>query len=273
MSYTQMISKLAEIHPDAIIGENVTVEAFAKIYKDVVIGDGTWIGSNATIFPGTRIGEHCKIYPGAIIAGEPQDLKFRGEYSLVEIGDHTTVREYATINRGTDSKGVTRVGSHTLLMAYSHLGHDTSVGNHCVVSNSVQLAGEVLIEDYAIIGGMTGVHQFCRIGAYSFVSGMSAVLSDVAPYTKVFGIPASFMGINALGLTRKGFSKEQIESINEAYRYLYKKGLNTTQALDAMAATLNPSPELDNIIGFIKSSRRGIIKTVMRNGGVTQRAV
>lgn len=268
-----MISKRAEIHPDAILGENVTVEAFAKIGPDVVIGNGSWIGSNATLFPGSRIGKHCKIYPGAVIAGEPQDLKFRGEYTTVEIGDHTTVREYATINRATDSKGVTRVGSHCLLMAYSHLGHDTSVGNHCVISNSVQLAGEVLVEDYAIIGGMSGVHQFCRIGAYSFVSGMSAILSDVAPYTKVFGVPASFMGINALGLTRRGFSREQVETIGEAYRYLYKRGLNTTQALEAMIATMDPSPELDKIIGFIKGSKRGVIKTVIRNGGVVQRAV
>jgi UDP-N-acetylglucosamine acyltransferase len=272
MSNTQMISKLAEIHPDAIIGKNVTVEAFAKIYKDVVIGDGSWIGSNATIFPGTRIGENCKIYPGAVIAGEPQDLKFRGEYSLVEIGDHTTIREYATINRGTDSKGVTRVGSHTLLMAYSHLGHDTSVGDHCVISNSVQLAGEVLVEDYAIIGGMSAIHQFCRVGAYAFVSGMTGVLSDVAPYTKVFGIPASYMGINTLGLTRRGFSREQVETISEAYRLLYQKGLNITQALEAMAI-IEPTPELEKIIGFIKNSRRGVIKTVIRNGGVAQRAV
>jgi UDP-N-acetylglucosamine acyltransferase len=273
MSKSKLISKRAEIHPGAILGENVIVEAFAKIDRDVVIGDGSRIGANATIYPGARIGAHCSIYPGAVIASEPQDLKFRGEYSRVEIGDHTTVREYASINRGTDSKGVTRVGSHSLLMAYSHLGHDVSVGNHCVISNSVQVAGEVLIEDYAIIGGMSAIHQFCRVGAYAFVSGMTGILSDVAPYTKVFGIPASYMGINTLGLTRRGFSREQMEVISEAYRILYQKGLNTTQALEVMAATLEPSPELEKIISFIKNSRRGVIKTLIRNGGVTHKTV
>jgi UDP-N-acetylglucosamine acyltransferase len=273
MSKNQLISKRAEIHPGAILGENVIVEAFAKIDRDVVIGDGCRVGANVAIYPGARIGAHCNIYPGAVIAGEPQDLKFRGEYSMVEIGDHTTVREYATINRGTDSKGVTRVGSHSLLMAYSHLGHDVSVGNHCVISNSVQVAGEVQIEDFAIIGGMSAIHQFCRVGAYAFVSGMTGILSDVAPYTKVFGIPASYMGINTLGLTRRGFSREQVETISEAYRILYQKGLNTTQALEVMAATLENSPELEKIIGFIKTSQRGVIKTVIRNGGVTQKAV
>lgn len=273
MDIKQQISQRAEIHPGAILGENVIVEAFAKIDRDVVIGDNTWIGSNASIYPGARIGSHCKIFPGAIIAAEPQDLKFRGEYSMVEIGNHTTIREYATINRGTDSKGVTRVGSHTLLMAYSHLGHDVSVGDHCVISNSVQVAGEVVIEDYAVIGGMSAIHQFCRIGTHAFVSGMTGILSDVAPYTKVFGLPASYMGINTLGLTRRGFSKDQVETISEAYRILYQKGMNTTQALEAMEALLAPSPELALITAFIRSSRRGIIKTVYRNGGVPSKAL
>ncbi len=141
------ISKLADIHPDAILGKGVEVESFAKIGKDVVVGDHTWIGSNATIFPGARIGKHCKIFPGAVIAGIPQDLKFKGDYSTVEIGDHTTIREYVTINRGTSRNGVTKVGDHYLLMAYSHIGHDSVVGNNCVIVNSVQIAGEVTIED------------------------------------------------------------------------------------------------------------------------------
>ena len=259
----QLISTKAEIHPDAIIGNNVTVEAFAKIDKDVVIGDGTWIGANAIVYPGARIGKNCKIFPGAVIAAEPQDLKFKGEYSTVEIGDRTTVREYVTINRGTAARGVTSVGNDTLLMAYSHLGHDVSVGNHCVVSNSVQLAGEVVLEDWVVIGGMSAVHQFCRIGAHAMVSGMSGVLSDVAPFTKVFGLPVAYMGINIVGLKRRGFSREQIDNIHELYRVIYQQGRNISQAVEYIQSYLDPSPEMGQIISFIKQSKRGIVKSAI----------
>ncbi len=259
----QLISKKAEIHPDARIGKNVTVEAFAKIDKDVVIGDGTWIGANATIYPGARIGKDCKVFPGAVISAEPQDLKFDGEYSTVEVGDRTTIREYVTINRGTAAKGVTKVGNDTLLMAYAHLGHDVEVGNHCVVANSVQLAGEVVLEDWVVIGGMSAVHQFCRIGTHSMVSGMCGVLSDVAPYTKVFGLPAAYMGINLVGLRRRGFNREQIDNIHDIYRALYQQGRNVSQAIEYMQAYLDPSPEMGQIITFIKGSKRGIIKNAV----------
>ncbi|SFD69854.1 acyl-ACP--UDP-N-acetylglucosamine O-acyltransferase [Thermophagus xiamenensis] len=260
----QLISNRAEIHPDAKIGKNVTIEAFAKIDKDVVIGDGTWIGSNAIIYPGARIGKDCKIFPGAVISAQPQDLKFKGEYTTVEIGDRTTVREYVTINRGTAARGVTSVGNDTLLMAYSHLGHDVSVGNHCVISNSVQLAGEVVLEDWVVIGGMSAVHQFCRVGAHAMVSGMSGVLSDVPPYSKVFGVPVAYMGINVVGLKRRGFSKQQIDNIHEIYRVIYQQGRNISQALEYIQTYLDPNPEMGNIISFIKSSKRGIVKSVFR---------
>jgi len=259
----QLISKKAEIHPDAQIGENVTIEAFAKIDKDVIIGDGTWIGANATIYPGARIGKDCKVFPGAVISAEPQDLKFAGEYSTVEVGDRVTVREYVTINRGTSAKGVTRVGNDTLLMAYAHLGHDVEVGSHCVVANSVQLAGEVVLEDWVVIGGMSAVHQFCRIGAHAMVSGMCGVLSDVAPFTKVFGLPAAYMGINVVGLRRRGFSREQIDNIHDIYRALYQQGRNVSQAIEYMQAYLDPSPEMGQIINFIKESKRGVIKNAV----------
>lgn len=268
----QLISLKAEVHPEAILGKDVVVEAFAKIDKDVVIGDGTWIGSNAVIYPGARIGAHCKIFPGAVVAAVPQDLKFKGEYSTVEIGDHTTIREYVTINRGTAAKGVTKVGSHTLLMAYTHLGHDVEVGNHCVLSNGVQVAGEVEIEDWAVIGGMSAIHQFCRIGQHAMVSGMTGVLSDVAPFTKVFGLPANYMGINYVGLKRRGFSKEQTDSIHNVFRVLYQRGLNTTQSIEYMNTFLEPSDEKDMIINFIKNSKRGIIKGAMRGASVTEQA-
>lgn len=259
----QLISTRAEIHPDARIGKNVTIEAFAKIDKDVVIGDGTWIGANATIYPGARIGQECKVYPGAVISAEPQDLKFQGEYTTVEIGDRTTIREYVTINRGTSAKGVTKVGNDTLLMAYTHLGHDVEVGNHCVVSNSVQLAGEVVLEDWVVIGGMSAIHQFCRIGAHSMVSGMSGVLSDVAPFTKVFGLPVAYMGVNLVGLRRRGYTREQIDNIHEIYRAVYQQGRNVSQAIEYIQAYLDPSPEMGQIINFIKGSKRGIVKSAL----------
>jgi UDP-N-acetylglucosamine acyltransferase len=259
----QLISAKSDIHADAKIGKNVTIEAFAKIDRDVIIGDSTWIGANATVYPGARIGKECKVFPGAVISAEPQDLKFKGEYSTVEIGDRTTIREYVTVNRGTAAKGVTKVGSDSLLMAYTHLGHDVAVGNHCVISNSVQLAGEVVVEDYAVIGGMSAVHQFCRIGAYSMVSGMSGVLSDVAPFTKVFGLPVAYMGLNLVGLRRRGFSRQQIDNIHEIYRIIYQQGRNVSQAIEYIQSYLNPSPEMGQIISFIKSSRRGIVKNAI----------
>jgi UDP-N-acetylglucosamine acyltransferase len=248
----------------------VVVEAFAKIDKDVVIGEGTWIGSNAVIYPGARIGAHCKVFPGAVIAGVPQDLKFKGEYSTVEIGDHTTIREYVTINRGTAARGVTKVGSHTLLMAYTHLGHDVVVGDHCVIANSVQVAGEVEIEDWAIVGGSSAIHQFVRIGAHAMVSGMAGVLTDVAPYTKVFGLPAAYMGINYVGLKRRGFTREQIEVVHDAYRVFYQRGMNATQAVEYMQTYLPATPERDEIIHFIKSSKRGVIKNSFKKSAVSE---
>jgi UDP-N-acetylglucosamine acyltransferase len=266
----KLISDKAEVHPGAIIGENVCIEAFAKIDNDVVIGDNTWIGSNVTIYAGARLGNNCKVFPGAVISAEPQDLKFQGEYSTVEIGNNSTVREYVTINRGTAAKGVTRVGQHTLLMAYTHLGHDVEVGNHCVISNSVQLAGEVVIEDWVVVGGMSAIHQFCRIGAHAMVSGMSGVLSDVAPFTKVFGVPVSYMGLNVIGLRRRGFTKEQIDHIHQIYRAIYQGGLNMSQALEHIKLYLDPSPERDQIISFIENSRRGIVKGMMRRSAVAE---
>ena len=263
------ISPKAEIHPEAKIGKNVTIEAFAKIDEDVVIGDDTWIGANAIIYPGARLGQSCKVYPGAVISAEPQDLKFEGEYSMVEIGDHTTIREYVTINRGTSAKGVTKVGNNTLLMAYTHLGHDVEIGDNCVISNSVQLAGEVVIEDWAVIGGMSAVHQFCRIGAHAMVSGMSGVLSDVAPFTKVFGLPVAYMGLNVVGLRRRGFNRQQIDNVHEIYRVIYQEGRNVSQAIEYIQANLDPSPEMGQIIQFIKDSKRGIVKNAIGQQAAT----
>lgn len=254
------ISKLADIHPDATIGKDVEIESFVRIDKDVVIGDGTWIGANASIYPGARIGKNCRIFPGAVIAAVPQDLKFRGEYSTAQIGDNTTIREYVTINRGTASTRVTRVGSNTLMMAYSHVGHDSLVGDNCVVANSVQIAGEVIVEDWAIIGGASAIHQFCRIGAHSMVSGMSGILSDVAPYTKVFGIPARYIGINTIGLKRRGYTREQINNVRDIYRIIYEQGLNTSMALEYVTLAMDVSEEMAVILRFFEKSGRGVVK-------------
>src|SRR5690554_1349573 len=269
----QLISPRAEIHPEAILGKDVVVEAFAKIDKDVIIGEGTWVAANAIIYSGARIGKECKIFPGAVIAGEPQDLKFKGEYSTVEIGDHTTIREYVTVNRGTASRGVTKVGSHTLLMAYTHLGHDTIVGDYCVIANSVQIAGEVEVGDWAVVGGSSAIHQFVRIGAHAMISGMSGVLSDVAPYTKVFGLPAAYMGINYTGLKRRDYSREQIERIHDAYRVFYQRGMNASQALAYMADYLPASAERDQIMDFIKASKRGVIRNSFKKSTVTEESM
>ena len=218
-----MIQPLAYIHPQAKIAENVVIDPFVTIHKDVVIGEGTWIGSNATIMNGARIGKNCRIFPGAVISAVPQDLKFGGEDTLVVIGDNTTIRECVTINRGTSDRKETRVGNNVLLMAYTHIAHDCVVGNNCILANGVQLAGHITVDDFAIIGGMSAVHQFVSIGAHVMISGGSLVRKDVPPYTKAGREPLSYVGINSVGLRRRGFSSEKINEIQDIYRVLFLK--------------------------------------------------
>jgi UDP-N-acetylglucosamine acyltransferase len=248
------------IHPDAKIGNDVIVESFSTISGNVVIGDGTWIGPNVTIMDGARIGKNCKIFPGAVISGIPQDLKFRGEESTAEIGDNTVIRECVTINRGTSSKGKTSVGSNTMLMAYVHVAHDCHIGNNCILVNSVGLAGEIEVGDFAIIGGMTAVHQFSKIGAHSMVGGASRVRKDVPPYVLASRDPLQFVGVNNIGLRRRNFQASTISMIQEIYKLLYRKGLNTTQALEKISEDFPDLPERDIIIEFVRSSSRGIIR-------------
>jgi len=196
------------IHPEAKIGEKVVVEHFSTVQKNVQIGDGTWIGPNVTIMEGSRIGQNCKIHPGAVVGSIPQDLKFSGEETTVEIGDNTVIREFVTVNRGTFDKLRTKIGNNCLLMAYVHVAHDCTIGDHCILSNAVQLAGHVNIADYAIVGGATAVHQFAKIGAHVFISGGSLVRKDVPPYAKAAREPLSYVGINSIGLRRRGFTSE-----------------------------------------------------------------
>ncbi|HSJ66862.1 MAG TPA: acyl-ACP--UDP-N-acetylglucosamine O-acyltransferase [Anditalea sp.] len=255
-----MISSLSHIHENAVIGENVTIDPFTAIHDDVQIGDGTWIGSNVTIYPGARIGKNCKIFPGAVISAIPQDLKFQGEESTVEIGDHTTIRECVTISRGTLDKRTTKIGSNCLLMAYVHIAHDCTIGNNVIIANAVQVAGHVIVDDYAIIGGSSAVHQFVKVGVHSMISGGSLVRKDVPPYTKAAREPLSYAGVNSLGLRRRGFSSEAISNIQEVYRYLFLNSLNNSRALEEIEINLPATKERDEIINFIRSSERGVMK-------------
>jgi UDP-N-acetylglucosamine acyltransferase len=251
---------LTQIHPDAKLGKSVTVDAFTMIHENVEIGDGTWVGSNVTIFPGARIGKNCRIFPGAVISAIPQDLKFQGEETVVVIGDDTTIREFVTINRGTKALGKTVVGKNNLIMAYVHVAHDCIIGDHCILANGVTLAGHITIEDYAIIGGLSAIHQFVRIGAHVMISGGSLIRKDVPPFVKAAREPLSYVGINSVGLKRRGFSQEKIAEIHEAYRIVFQKGYNQSHALQHLENEMPPTKERNEIIDFIKNSSRGLMK-------------
>ncbi len=255
------------IHPDAKIGKNVTIEPFSYIDKNVVIGDDTWIGPNVTVFEGARIGKGCKIFPGAVIAGIPQDLKYKGEPTTAEIGDYTTVREFVTVNRGTAYANKTVVGSHCLLMAYVHIAHDCKLGDHVILANNVNLAGHVEIEDWAILEGLVAVQQFIRIGKHSFIAGGSLVRKHVPPYVKAAREPLSYAGVNSIGLRRRNFSTDQINAIQEIYRILFVKGYNTSHALEIIEDSLEPTPERENILSFIRSADPGIMRGYQQING------
>jgi UDP-N-acetylglucosamine acyltransferase len=255
-----MKQPLAYVHPDAKIAGSVVIDPFVTIDQDVEIGEGTRIGSGVTILPGTRIGKNCNIFPGAVIGAVPQDLKFRGEYTTLEIGDNNTIREFVTINRGTAANGKTIVGSNNLIMAYVHIAHDCMVGNNIILVNNTQLAGEVIIDDFAILGGMSAVHQFVHIGPHVMISGGSLVRKDVPPYIKAGREPLSYVGINSIGLRRRNYSNEKIREVQDIYRYIYQKGLNTSQAIEIIEAEMPASLERDEILLFIKDSKRGIIR-------------
>ena len=253
-----MKQPLAYVHPAAKIHPSVVIDPFVTIDQNVEIGEGTRIGSNVTILEGARIGRNCTIFPGAVIGAIPQDLKFRGEETYAVIGDNTTLREYVTVNRGTASKGRTVVGNNCLIMAYSHIAHDCCVGNNIIISNATQLAGEVIVDDYAIIGGGTLVHQFCHLGSHIMIQGGALINKDVPPYVKAAREPISYAGINSIGLRRRNFSSDTIREIQDIYRYLYLSGLNVSDAVARIEAELPATPERDEIIMFVRNSKRGI---------------
>lgn len=255
-----MKQPLAYIHPAAKIAPSVIIDPFVTIEQNVEIGEGTRIGSNVTIMEGARIGKNCTIFPGAVISGIPQDLKFRGEDTLAIIGDNTTIRECVTVNRGTAAKGKTVVGSNCLIMAYSHVAHDCVIGDNVIISNATQIAGEVVVDNFAVIGGGTLIHQFCHIGPHVMIQGGALVNKDIPPYVKAAREPIAYAGVNSIGLRRRGFTSEVIRDIQEIYRYLYLSGLNNTDAVERIEAELPATKERDEIILFVRNSKRGIIR-------------
>ncbi|MFZ5551636.1 MAG: acyl-ACP--UDP-N-acetylglucosamine O-acyltransferase [Bacteroidota bacterium] len=252
----------SNIHPDVKIGKGTVVEPFATIYGDVTIGENCWIGPNAVIFEGTRIGNNVKIYPGAIIGPPSQDLKYKGEYTTTEIGDNTIIREYVTIHRGTTDRMKTVVGKNCLLMAMVHVAHDCIVGDHVIIANNSGLSGHVTVGDYAIIEGMVGVQQFIHIGPHTFVAGGSLVRKNVPPFVKAAREPISYIGVNTVGLRRRGFSDLQISLIEDIYRVIYVQNSNLSVALNIVSLELPNSPEKDIIVDFIKNSTKGIMRGI-----------
>jgi len=250
----------ANIHPDAKIAKDTIIEPFATIAGNVEIGSGTWIGPGVVIMDGARIGKNCKIFPGAVISAIPQDLKFAGENSIAEIGDNSTIRECVTINRGTVDRMTTKVGKNCLIMAYTHLGHDTIIGDNCVIANSVNIAGHVTIEDWVIIEGMVGIQQFTRVGRHAFVAGASMIRKSVPPYVKAAREPISYVGVNSIGLRRRGYTNEQIINIEDVYRVIYVQNKNVKQALKIADIELTDSKEKTEILDFINKETKGIMR-------------
>ena len=255
-----MNQPLAYVHPGAKIAKNVVIAPFTTIHNNVTIGEGTWIGSNVTIMEGARIGKNCNIFPGAVISAMPQDLKYQGEETTVHIGDNTTIRECATINKGTADRMKTIIGSNCLIMAYCHIAHDCIVGDNSIFSNNSTLAGHVTIGNNVVLAGMVAVHQFVSVGNHAFITGGSLVRKDVPPYVKAAREPLSYVGINSVGLRRRGFASEKIREVQNIYRILYQKQYNNTQAASIIEAEMEATPERDEILQFIRDSQRGIMK-------------
>ncbi|MEY3850914.1 MAG: hypothetical protein RJA38_1355 [Bacteroidota bacterium] len=254
------MSNLAQIHPDAKIGEGVEIGPFTTIYGDVVIGEGTWIGPNVTIMDGARIGKNCRIFPGAVISAIPQDLKFAGEKTTVEIGDNTTIRECCTLNRGTKDRMTTKVGSNCLLMAYVHLAHDAFVGDNCVIANSANIAGHVTIGNWVVVEGVVAVQQFIEIGDHAFIAGGSLVRKNVPPFIKVAREPLSFIGVNSIGLRRRGYTDEQVSRLEDIYRALFVHNNSLAAGVKQIMETLPESEEKQIVLAFIQRSEKGVVR-------------
>ena len=255
-----MISSLSNISNDAQLGAGVIVESFSTIYENVIIGDGTRIHSNVTIYPGTRIGKNCEVFPGAVIGVEPQDLKFEGEDTVVEIGNNTVIRECVTIHKGTKDRWKTTIGSNCLLMTYVHIAHDCQVGDNVILASYVGLSGHVVIGDFAILEGKVAAQQFVHIGAHSFVGGASLVRKDIPPYVKAAREPLTFAGVNSVGLRRRGFLDADVREIEDIYRTLYVQNNNISKGIKAIEASMPSSKLRTEVVDFVSKSERGVIR-------------
>lgn len=255
-----MISSLASVSKDAQIGQNVRIDPFAVIHEDVIIGNGTRIHSNVALYPGTRIGEDCEVFPGAVLGVVPQDLKFDNEYTTVEIGNNTKIRECVTIHRGTSDKMKTAVGDNCLLMTYVHIAHDCQIGNNVILASYTGLSGHVIIDDFAILEGKVAAQQFAHIGKHAFIGGASLIRKDVPPYIKAAREPLTFAGVNSVGLRRRGYTDVQVREIEDIYRTIYVQNSNLSKGVDAVLQSMDKTPLRDEIIGFIQASDKGVIR-------------
>jgi len=254
------IHKTAIVHSNAEIGENVEIGPFTIVEDDVKISNGTIIGSNVLLAAGTRLSNDCRVFNGAVLGTVPQDLKFGGEKTTLEIGNNTTIREFATLNRGTKDHWKTVVGSNCLLMAYSHVAHDCILGDNVVIANSVNMAGHVTIEEYVGIGGLTPIHQFVKIGQHSFIGGSVRVRKDIPPYILAVDDPVRYGGINSIGLKRRGFTDETLAKIKKTYQIIYRTKLLLSDALNKIEEEIEPCEETNHIINFFRNSDRGVIR-------------
>jgi UDP-N-acetylglucosamine acyltransferase len=262
-----LITQMMKIHPTAIVSkkaqlaDGVDIGPYAVITDNVTIGSHTTIGPHCVIDGNTTVGANCEIFTGAVIGSQPQDLKYKGEKSYLEIGESNIIREYCTFNLGTNEGGKTVVGSHNLFMAYSHVAHDCLVGSHCVIANNGTLAGHVTIEDKAVIGGIVAIHQFVRIGMLSIIGGCSKVVQDIPPFSTCDGHPARVYGLNLVGLRRSAISKETVEQLDHAFKILFNSGLSKAHALEKIAQELKPSKEISYLVEFAKKSERGLSRS------------
>ncbi|MBX3164097.1 MAG: acyl-ACP--UDP-N-acetylglucosamine O-acyltransferase [Bacteroidetes bacterium] len=257
-----MISPLANVSPKAKLGKNVTVEAYATIYDDVEIGDNTHIHPQAIIYPDTTIGSNCQIFPGALIGIVSQDLKYKGEKAKTLIGNNTVIREYVTVHKGTADRMITSIGNNCLIMAQAHIAHDCIIGNNVIIANSVGLSGHITIEDFAIIEGMCGAQQFITIGAHSFIAGFSQIRKSVPPFVRAAREPMQFIGVNTVGLSRRGYDKEAIKQIEDIYRIIFVRGHNMANALELVENEIPDTPIRKQILDFIRAQEDGIIKGI-----------
>lgn len=258
MTATATVHPTALVAADAKLGAGVEIGPFAIVGEGCELGDGVVLSARATLERNVRLGAGVKIGVGAVLGGDPQDLKFKGEETWVEIGDNTVVREYATINRGTAQSHRTSVGRNCFIMSYVHLAHDCHVGDGVIISNATQLAGHVTVEDRAILSGVSAVHQFARVGTFSFVGGCSRVAKDVPPYVKAVGNPIKLYGLNTVGLQRNNFPEATVRELKRAYRLLFRSDLNVSQALERAHAELESLPEVTHFLRFVEESQRGV---------------